>query len=84
MSTDSFKGVPFDDIYRGNDAWHLNHLPPIVNKRDHIVLYQLPIEPNSTQPPKPYPGEHKWDSHHVRLPCALQNEYRTESSVKQI
>lgn len=82
MNTDNFKGVPLEQIYRGFDRWHLDHLPPIVNKRDHSVLFQLPISnDNTAPPPKPHIGEKKWDSNHVRLPCASQNEYKTESSV---
>lgn len=81
MSTDCFKGVPLEKIYRGPDQWHLNHLPPIQNKRDHIVLFELPIAQNSKTPPKPLRSEVKWDSYHVKLPCSPQNEYKTESAV---
>lgn len=81
MSSDSFKGVPLEQIYRGSEHYHLNHLPPIQNKRDHTVLFQLPIANGSTSPPKPHFGDIKWDSHHVKLPCATQNEYKTESLV---
>lgn len=81
MNTDNFKGVPLDQIYRGFDRWHLDHLPPIANKRDHTVLFQLPISNDDSAPPRPHIGEKKWDSNHVRLPCAAQNEYKTESSV---
>ncbi|XP_055304353.1 poly(ADP-ribose) glycohydrolase-like [Sitodiplosis mosellana] len=80
MSTDSFKGVPLAKIYRGPNEWHLNHLPPIENKRHHVVLYQLPIAKDSTTPPKPHIGEAKWDANHVKLACSPHNEYKTESS----
>lgn len=81
MSADNFKGVPFEQIYRGFDRWQLDHLPPIANKRDHTVLFQLPLSSDNSEPPAPHIGEKKWDSNHVRLPCAAQNEYKTESSV---
>lgn len=80
MSSDSHKRIECDRVYRGRDKWQFDHLPPISNNRDHIVLYQLPIEVNSSQPPEPHSGKTKWDSNHVRLPCALQNEYKDEGS----
>lgn len=81
MSTDSFKGVSMEQVYRGYDKWHLDHLPPIANKRDHIVLFQLPIAEGSTKPPEPHRGENKWDSNHVRMPYSHQCEYKTECEV---
>lgn len=83
MCTNASKGVPLNEIYRGFGKWDLDHLPPIVNKRDHIVLFQLPIDKDSKEPPKPHISETKWDANHVRLPCASQNEYKTESSVSK-
>lgn len=83
MSSNNFKGVDFEKVYRNSEKWELDHLPPIVNKRDHIVLFQLPIEKNATQPPVPHRGEIKWDANHVKLPYAKQNEYKTDSSVKE-
>lgn len=64
-----------DEIYHGKDQWSLASLPPIINSHSHTVLYQLPIDLKSTNPPKPHVGPIKWDSSHVRLPCAEQNEY---------
>lgn len=72
-----------DEIYRGLSAWELNHLPPIVNRRDHAVLFELPVNLNSTEPPKPHRGQPKWDSLHVRLPCAPQNEYIVADEVSE-
>lgn len=63
------------EIYRGLNEWELSHLPPIINRRNHIVLFELPIDLNSMQPPTPHAGQMKWDSLHVRLPCSPQNEY---------
>lgn len=83
MSTDSFKGIPLDEIFRGRELWSFEHLPPIANKRDHIVLFQLPLAENPTHPPDPHNGENRWDANHVRLPCATQNEYKTECLVRQ-
>lgn len=81
MSTSCFEGVPLEKVYRGQSQWDLDHLPPIDNKRNHIVLFQLPISINSTQPPAPHKADIKWDQNHVKLPSALQNLYKTESSV---
>lgn len=80
---ETFKGVPMEEIYHGRDPFDLDHLPPVANERNHIVLYKLPITDNSTRPPEPYKGEIKWDSNHVRMPHAPQNEYITESAVIQ-
>lgn len=81
MSNETFKGIPLSEIYGGRDAFDLQHLPPVANKRDHVVLFKLPITVNSSQPPEPYKGEKKWDQYHVRLPCAPQSEYQMESTV---
>lgn len=71
-----------EDIYRGLSEWELSHLPPIVNRRNHIVLFELPIDLNATEPPKPHDGQMKWDSLHVRLPCSPQNEYIVSDEVR--
>lgn len=85
MSTQNFKGVSMDKIYRNFDPWDLDHLPPVENTRNHTVLFQLPISKvQPLEPPTPHIGKGKWDSNHVRLPCASQNEYKTESSVCSI
>lgn len=83
MSTRCYRGVPLKTVYRNLSEWELDHLPPIINKRDHIVLFQFPIKTDPTQPPEPHieSGGLKWDSHHVKFPCATQNEYKTESAV---
>lgn len=82
MSSETFKGIPLSEIYCGRDAFDLDHLPPVANKRDHIVLYKLPITVNSTRPPEPFKGENKWDQHHVRMPYASQSEHKGESQVR--
>lgn len=83
METDgNQRGNTMDEIYRGLNPWELTHLPPIVNKRDHAVLFQLPIDLNATEPPQPHRSDAKWDSNHVRLPCALQNEYLITNEVR--
>lgn len=81
MSTDTFKGIPLSEIYGGRDPFSLDHLPPVVNKREHTVLYKLPVDVNAGRPPDAFNGENKWDQNHVRLPCAPQNEYKTECAV---
>lgn len=78
------KGNSMEEIYRGLNEYELAQLPPIVNKRDHIVLFQLPIDTNSTEPPQPHIGILKWDSNHVRLPYATQNEYLIADGVSKI
>lgn len=82
MSSENFKGVPLSEIYYGRDAFDLDHLPPVANKWDHIVLYKLPITVISTRPPDPYKGESKWDPNHVRMPYASQSEHKSESEVR--
>lgn len=82
MSAYNFKGVSLKKIYRGPNEWHLNHFPAIENRRSHAVLFELPLEKDSKTPPKPHEGEMKWDSSHVKLPCASQNDYKTESGVR--
>lgn len=70
-----------EEIYRGLSEWELSHLPPISNRRYHTVLFELPIDVNSTKPPQPHEGQMKWDSLHVRLPCSPQNEYIVTDEV---
>lgn len=82
MSSENFKGVPLSKIYGGRDAFDLDHLPPVTNKRDHIVLYKLPITVDWSSPPEPYRSESKWDQNHVRMPFALQSEHKSESTVR--
>lgn len=81
MSSETFKGIPLSEIYSGRDAFDLDHLPPVANSCDHIVLYKLPITVNSMRPPEPYKGESKWDSNHVRMPYGPQYESKSESVV---
>lgn len=82
MSSERFKGIPLSEIYCGRNAFDLDHLPPVAHKRDHIVLYKLPITVNSTRPPEPYKSESKWDPNHVRMPYALQSEHKSECTVR--
>lgn len=76
-----YKGNSMREIYRDTNPWELPHLPPIVNRHNHTVLFQLPIDPSSAAPPEPHRSELKWDSNHVRLPCAPQNEYSVFDEV---
>lgn len=76
-----WKGNTMEEIYRSINEWELSHFPPIINRRDHIVLFELPINLNSTEPPKPHKGHSKWDSNHVRMPCSSQNEYLVSDEV---
>lgn len=81
MSTESFKGVEMSAIYGGRDAFDLEHLPPVENKRDHFVLYKLPIAVSLTRPPEPFRGESKWDPNHVRMPYNPQSVMQNENTV---
>lgn len=81
MNTDASKGAPMSAIYRDCDPFDLDHLPPVANKRDHIVLYKLPITGCPTRPPKPFKGENKWDQHHVRMPYDPQSKFKSENTV---
>lgn len=73
-----------EEMYRGFDRWHLNHLPPIANERNHTILFEYPFSNDQSQPPKPSIAEQKWDSNHVQLPSASQNELKFNNSVRQI
>lgn len=77
-----WRGTPMEQIYRGFSEWELSHLPPIVNRRNHTVLFELPVDVNAMEPPKPHDGQMKWDSLHVRLPCSPQNEYIVIDEVR--
>lgn len=75
MPLASFKGAPV------NEEWFLEQLPPIESGRNHTVLFELPIEYDTEKPPTPKDGDKKWDSKHVKLPCATQNECKSTASV---
>lgn len=73
-----------EEIYRGHDRWHLDHLPPIANQRNHTILFQYPILIDQSKPPEPCIGRMKWDLNHVRLPCATENEFSADNVVRYI
>lgn len=80
----SDKDVPLEEeVYGTSPKWDLDHLPPITNDDDHIVLYEFPINTSITQPPKPFfgNGEPKWDTDHVKLPCSTHNEFEIRRTV---
>lgn len=56
-------------------------MPPVENHRNHVVLYQLPWQANSAEPPVPHSGQLKWDPDHVRLPSSNRNEYTVKEDV---
>lgn len=76
-----WKGNRIDEIYRGLGQFELQHLPPIEHNEKHKVLFELPINSSEDQPPKPHAGKTKWDSNHVRLPCAAQNTINIDGEV---
>lgn len=81
--TDNIEKIP-DEFYRGADRWQLNHFPPIVNNRNHTVLFQLPLPDDASQPPQPRVGANKWDLNHVRMPYAAENVLKIKSSVSAL
>ncbi|XP_055613980.1 poly(ADP-ribose) glycohydrolase-like [Uranotaenia lowii] len=71
----TWRGVPMDIIYRGLDRYELRHFPEVRPSESHTVLYHLPIDPTSLDPPKPHRAPHKWDANNVRLPCSNRSQY---------
>lgn len=71
-----------DEIYRFTDRWHLDHFPAIANKRNHTVLFQLPLPNDLSHPPEPRTAAHKWDLSHVRLPCSAENVLQIKILVR--
>ncbi|XP_019553404.3 poly(ADP-ribose) glycohydrolase-like [Aedes albopictus] len=74
----AWRGVPMDTIYRGLDRYELRHFAEVRPAEDHLVLYNLPIDVNGTEPPKPRRAYNKWDANHVRLPCSHRSQYPVE------
>ncbi|XP_039438286.1 poly(ADP-ribose) glycohydrolase-like [Culex pipiens pallens] len=73
-----WRGVPMDIVYRGLDRFELRHFPEVRPSDDHTVLYNLPWDPDDTQPPAPRRSYSKWDANHVRLPCSHRSQYPVE------
>ncbi|XP_016942495.2 poly(ADP-ribose) glycohydrolase [Drosophila suzukii] len=72
----SWRGVPMEAIHRNLHPFELENLPPVSAGNHHRVLYQLPIRDT---PPRPHKSPGKWDSEHVRLPCAPESKYPREN-----
>lgn len=70
-----------EEIYRGFGKFELHNLPSIHCSDTHKVLFELPISTNDDEPPKPHIGKSRWDSDHVRLPCAKQNTITVDGEV---
>ncbi|KAH8234568.1 hypothetical protein KR038_002970 [Drosophila bunnanda] len=75
----SWRGVPIEAIHRGRPVFELEHLGPVGSSNVHRVLYQTPIKESTEQPPRPHKAPGKWDSEHVRLPCAPESKYPREN-----
>ncbi|EDV45739.2 poly(ADP-ribose) glycohydrolase [Drosophila erecta] len=73
---DSWRGVSMEAIHRNLRPFELENLPPVTAGNLHRVMYQLPIRET---PPRPYQLPGKWDSEHVRLPCAPESKYPREN-----
>ncbi|XP_016952039.1 poly(ADP-ribose) glycohydrolase [Drosophila biarmipes] len=73
---ESWRGVPMEAIHRHLQPFDLENLPPVSAGNHHRVLYQLPIRDT---PPRPHKSPGKWDSEHVRLPCAPESKYPREN-----
>ncbi|KAH8326794.1 hypothetical protein KR059_006693 [Drosophila kikkawai] len=75
----SWRGVPIEAIHRGRHVFELEHLGPVTSSNVHRVLYQIPVKESPQQPPRPHKAPGKWDSEHVRLPCAPESKYPREN-----
>ncbi|XP_017872565.1 PREDICTED: poly(ADP-ribose) glycohydrolase [Drosophila arizonae] len=67
--------LPIEAVHRGLLPFELDHLGAVLPGAQHKVLYRHPIREPETEPPRPFRGAHRWDSDHVRLPCAPESKY---------
>lgn len=51
-------GLKSEEIYGERDKYGLDHLPPIANVQDHVVLFKVSTTTKSIRP-EPYEGENK-------------------------
>lgn len=58
-----------DELHNALDLCDIQHTEPVKPSDSHSVLHHFPIKEPTTQPPKPWKSETKWDKFHVRLPC---------------
>lgn len=77
----AWRGNSLDEIYRGISSWDLPHLAPIAAAPNHAVLYKLPWNPESTEPPVPMKNPSKWDADHVKLPNSHRNTIMVKEEV---
>ncbi|XP_016993582.2 poly(ADP-ribose) glycohydrolase [Drosophila takahashii] len=75
-ATESWRGLPMEAIRRHLRPFELETLPAVAAGNLHRVMYQLPIRET---PPRPHKSPGKWDSEHVRLPCAPESKYPREN-----
>lgn len=80
-SEEHCRGNTMEEIYRGIGKFELPTFAPIECSEAHKVLFELPITTSQDDPPKPHIGKTKWDSDHVRLPCAKQNTLTIDGEV---
>ncbi|XP_017055066.1 poly(ADP-ribose) glycohydrolase [Drosophila ficusphila] len=73
---ESWRGVPMEAIHRNLHLFEFEHLPPVAAGPLHWVMYELPVRES---PPRPHKSPGKWDSEHVRLPCAPESKYPREN-----
>lgn len=71
----TWRGCCINDIFWGEDKWHLPNWPSVRASVNHTVLYHLPIDLKSDIPPRPIKSYKKWDSDHVRLPSDIHSKY---------
>ncbi|XP_017155880.1 poly(ADP-ribose) glycohydrolase [Drosophila miranda] len=71
----SWRGVPIEDIHRGLPLFQLEHMGAVLPSSLHRVMHKHPIRESIHVPPRPFKGAGKWDSDHVRLPCAPESKY---------
>lgn len=78
-----YGGASLEEIYGGQDKWKLDHLKQTAHSSGQILLFDLQFKSSREyrNSPKPRMDDKKWDSDHVRLPCAEENELIDESYV---
>ncbi|SPP78169.1 poly(ADP-ribose) glycohydrolase isoform X1 [Drosophila guanche] len=76
----TWRGVPIEDIHRGLPLFQLEHMGAVSPSSLHRVMHKHPIRESIEVPPRPFKGAGKWDSDHVRLPCATESKYPRENA----
>ncbi|XP_030380735.1 poly(ADP-ribose) glycohydrolase [Scaptodrosophila lebanonensis] len=75
---ETWRGLPIEAMHRNLNVFELDLMTSVEPGPLHSVLHHFPIRVPDTMPPRPHRRPSKWDSHHVRLPCAPQSHYPVE------